>query len=384
MRRLYLLLLFPTVAWPQEPLLWGSLEPGPHAVGFTSSVLLDHSRKYDRNRRPILMQCWYPALDAPGPPLVYADYLRVPSVAEQPLFAARLQTFVRAVVVDDLFHKAEADLPPAERDAWDRLLSTPTLARAGPPHAPGPFPVVLYHPGAGGSFEDNSVLFEYLASHGYVVVSSAFESPFPASVGNNLGGMERSGPDFDFLARAAAAWPFADGARLAVMGHSAGAQNLLQWIGSPHCPARAAVSLDTTLEYTAEDFYGHKVVRDAMRKLTPPAIPVLLFAQANRDPRFTTFARYLRNSQHYEAAAAAVGHEDFVTHGFLGRTLRGAPEAAAIRRSYEEICRTILYFLDATLRHDPIASRRLADPSPSSPVFIRTVPPATTQFRRNR
>ena len=34
---------------------------------------------------------------------------------------------------------------------------------------------MIYHGGYGSSFEDNSVLCEYLASHGYVVFGSAFQ-----------------------------------------------------------------------------------------------------------------------------------------------------------------------------------------------------------------
>src|SRR5262249_30219062 len=64
--------------------------------------------------------------------------------------------------------------------------------RAGPES----FPLVIYHAGAGSSFEDNSVLCEFLASHGFVVLGSAFP--------------ERSGKSFntDGGEGSAAAWRF--------------------------------------------------------------------------------------------------------------------------------------------------------------------------------
>ena len=34
-------------AQAQEPLLWGGLKPGPHAVGYRSLYRLDHTRQYD-------------------------------------------------------------------------------------------------------------------------------------------------------------------------------------------------------------------------------------------------------------------------------------------------------------------------------------------------
>lgn len=308
------------------------------------------------------------------PPIPYSSYLRVPDVIQYPAFRQRLETFVRNVLCDDLFHrKSEGNLNKAERAAFDRLLFTPVMARRNSTPAPGPFPVVLYHPGAGGSFEENSLLFEYLASHGYIVLSSAFQSMYPDVIGNNVGGIERSGPDLDFLAQQAWQWPHAGKTKLAAMGHSFGAQLILQWIGSPHCPARAFVSLDTTLEYTAENFKGHKSIREAMKKLAPPAIPVILFARGlpGPEPRFSTFDRYLRNCPRYEAKVSGLSHDDFLTHGYLGRTLRNLSGAHKVRASYEELCRTIRLFLDASLNADTQAASLLQQPAPASPVSIR-------------
>ena len=268
-------LLFAAVVQAQHPFLWGNLEHGSYPVGFQSSIAFDISREYDgRNARPILLDVWYPASNTTETSLAYARYLRVPDVAVHPWFKDRLETFVRDVVCENLFHKkTEAALNRDERAAFDKLLGTQTAAHLDAAAARGRFPVLLYHAGAGGSFEENSVLFEYLASHGYVVVSSAFQSPDPESIGNNVGGIERSGPDLDFIAQQTRQWSYADNAKLAAVGHSAGAQNMLQWIGSPKCPARALVSLDTTLEYTLENENVHNFLRDAMRKLTPPRIP---------------------------------------------------------------------------------------------------------------
>ena len=201
LRTLCGIVLLAALCWAQDPLLQGNLNPGPHLVGFQSFISLDESRRYDGKARPILFDIWYPASDAETATLHYERYLQVPDVKIHPWFRKRLQDFIRSVVIDDLFHKRERSLNNDERSAFKRLLSTPTGAHLNAPPVPGPFPVVLYHSGAGGSFEDNSVLFEYLASHGYVVVSSAFESPFPKFVANNMGGIERSGPDLDFMAQ---------------------------------------------------------------------------------------------------------------------------------------------------------------------------------------
>jgi hypothetical protein len=363
MRSLWISLLFAAIVQGQDATLWGNLAPGPYPIGYRTSVALDTSRTYDNKARPILLAMWYPASEEALNTVSarYNAYLRVPDVPEHPMFKPRLEAFVRNVVSNAA-----------------RLLDTPTAAHEDAQPARGRFPVVLYHPGAGGSFEENSLLFEYLASHGYIVVSSAFQSPFPDSMGNNVGGIERSVPDLLFLSREVARLPFADTTRLAAIGHSAGAQFLFEWIGSPLCPARAFVSLDTTLEYTAEKFKGHRGLRRALKRLTPPQIPVLVLAQARMRPRFRTFDYYLRRSRHTYVAVPHVQHDHFLTHGFAGRVLTGHPQASAVRRSYEEMCRTIKAFLDTSLsRLEPAwdTMRRVSICVSSSPsVFLQPAP----------
>jgi len=355
----------------QDPLLWGMLKAGPYAVGYQSSIALDGSRMYDgTSARPILLQVWYPAANSDNPKLNYGAYFHVPHLDQHPRLSDRLQSFARDAASNDLFKRqTEALLRPAERAAFDRLLNARTTAVFHARGAPGRFPVVLYHPGAGGSFEENSVLFEYLASFGYIVVSSAFQSPFADSVSNNVGGIERSGADLTFIAGQAQKWANADPGRLAAMGHSAGAQNILQWIGTAQCPAVAVVSLDTTLEYD-EFLDWHKDLRAAFRKLDPPNVPVLLLARANPKPRFSAFREYLRFAPRYEGEVAELKHDDFLTHGFLGRALTGSAESERVRRSYEEVCRTVKSFLDSVFGGTAFPPRHSA----RSPVSVRYKP----------
>ena len=134
------------------------------------------------------------------------------------------------------------------------------------------------------------------------------------------------------------------------------------------------MSLDTTLEYSPEDYNRHKLMRDMMRKRTPPRIPVLLFAQARRNPRFTAFDTYLLHSPHYEAEAAPLDHDDFLTHGFLGRALSNKAGAEAVRDAYQDVCRTIRSFLDASLKGDSASAGNLLQAKPASPVTIRFRP----------
>src|SRR2546427_631369 len=61
------------------------------------------------------------------------------------------------------------------RRALDAILRQPTASVRDAAAAPGRFPVVVYHHGLGGSFDDNRVLAEELARAGFVVVASAWQ-----------------------------------------------------------------------------------------------------------------------------------------------------------------------------------------------------------------
>ena len=146
-------------------------------------------------------------------------------------------------------------LTEEERAAWDGLLATPVFATLNVPAAAGKFPVVIYHPGLGGTFDDNAVACEYLASHGYVVLSSAYQAA-DSSILNINGDLDTSFDDLSFLLRYAATLPFADISKVAAMGHSYGAQAMLGWRAQPNSPLDAVVFLDSTVEYRPLDEFA--------------------------------------------------------------------------------------------------------------------------------
>jgi len=143
-----------------NPMLWGSLKPGPYAVGFRSSYQFDHARQYDADYvtdpsaprahkpRPILIDIWYPAAKAAAKPMKYREYLNVASTdARISPFSQRLAYNIREVVCEETVGKVPAKASPSEKAAFNRLLETNTFATKNASAAKGHFPVVIYHPG---------------------------------------------------------------------------------------------------------------------------------------------------------------------------------------------------------------------------------------------
>ena len=345
----------------EPPPLWGHLRSGAHAVGHRVSFAIDRGRvdlvapghprtTLKQSFRPVMVAVWFPASSADGERTGHEKYFRVPTLAEHPDFSRRLAEFSINAAAQIISGQTYRSLNKDVRDEVDRILATRTSVHENAEPARGPFPVVIYHPGAGGSFDENAVLFEFLASHGYVVISSSYQMG-TGYVSNDIGGFGRSLADMRFLLSEAGKLPFADLNRPAAIGHSAGGQYLLQWIGELDCPIRAVVTLDTTLEYTTENFQGHKPLRRSLATLQPPTTPVLLAASAERNPDFRTFDRYLQSAERYEVRVRGLRHDDYVTHGLMrsfsraGKMTNG--ERTSLREGYEALCNTVLRFLNA-------------------------------------
>jgi hypothetical protein len=364
-----------TPATGQESLLWGGLKPGPHAVGYRTLFQLDHTRQYDPDYapdpaappavkpRPILICVWYPAQQTGSKPMEYRRYLELPpGDAQLAPFLRRLDRNIRVVVSEGTVGKQPAHRTPAETAAFERLLATRTFAVKDAPPAEGRFPVVLHHPGLGGTPDDNSVLFELLASHGYVVLSSAYPNPdaYTVRIGSDL---HTSFRDLEFLSRSAREFPFADADRLGAMGHSWGAIAVLHWAALPGSPLRAFVTLDSGFEYVAvEDCGAEPLVTHMRTNQGNIRAAALRVASAERKANFELLEPHLKYAPRYEATVASLTHNDYLTHGAIGPALLPEkwPDAEQARRtSYDRICQHVLHFFDATLKQQPAAREAL-------------------------
>src|ERR1039457_3519904 len=203
--------------WGQSQ-FWGELKAGKYAVGFRALYQLDVARSYDadypatgsppvRKPRPIFLAIWYPAAAQHSTSMEYRDYFRAVSVdSPAPEFAQRLRKFTRDMACQYMLGKEYDKLSDEERAGWDGLLATPVYASVNVAPAAGKFPVVIYHPGLSGTFDDNAVVYEYLASHGYVVLSSAYQAA-DSSMLNINGDLATSLDDLNFVLRYAATLP---------------------------------------------------------------------------------------------------------------------------------------------------------------------------------
>lgn len=220
---------------PPDPALWNGTPPGPYRVGFGLRWETDVTRLYDHKPRPIPVAVWYPGLDSSAPHLATSDYYD--AMAGQDAFgplAARLHQHMLDVIT------------PEQRAQGERFMEGPSASTRDAPSAKGPFPVVIYNPGNTGTYADNARLFEYLATHGYIVLSTSYHCEDPAKVGPCDSAVRER--DMTFLVNFATKLANADPARLAAIGVREGGRAVLEWASQPDTPLSAVIAINTNRE----------------------------------------------------------------------------------------------------------------------------------------
>ena len=301
--------------------------PGPFAVGFRSLWQLDYSRVYNtvfddktayasgKASRPILINIWYPAEQSPDiTPMPHRDYFKIQT--EDPRlsrFAVKLAAYERGIASREVAAKPLAELNDNECRRLERLWSQPTGCLRDAPPLDARFPLVIYHSGAGSSFEDNAVFCEFLASHGYVVVGSAFQEV--TGVALAVDGRDGSIRDIEFLIAHARRQPNVDWQHIGLIGHSRRAQAILMFRAQAASPVDAVVSLDTTQDYHALGTPGWGEMVPRIQENSRFFGGALLMV-ANGKALFQ-LADKLSRAERYYLTLSGQDHDDFIDLGLL-------------------------------------------------------------------
>jgi hypothetical protein len=352
------------------PSFGAKLLPGPYAVGFKSLWQLDYSRVYNtvfddkttyasgKAPRPILINIWYPAeRSSDSRPMLHRDYLKIqtedPRLAR---FASKLAEYEREIVSDEVMGKPIGKLNDDERRRLDRLWAAPTACVRDAPPLDARFPLVIYHSGARSSFEDNAVFCAFLASHGYVVVGSAFQSVTGETLAAD--GRDGSARDLDFLIAHARRQSNVDWQHIGLVGHSLGAQAILMFRAQAASPVDAVASLDTTQDYHTLASPGWKEMTERLLENSRYVNgPLLMVANAKA---LFQLADSLDRAERYYFTLKDQDHNDFIDQGIKRRALEneakpGDPklrsELERAQAGYESVCSFVLDFFDVYLKN---------------------------------
>lgn len=363
---------------------------GPHAVGFTQRWIVDSSRTYRYAdaagrvlvdaARPLVMNVWYPATGG-GTPFRHGDYFdgAIAPGARLPGYATitrALAVHHRRTATTELTRAGNPDsLDAAQRAAVDAFFAKPVAARRDARRAAGRFPLVIYLSGAGASWDDNAALCERLASLGYVVVSSAWQRGDGTTLGTH--DTHRTvEADVRALVVEAVRRDGADWNRVALVGHSAGAQASVRLQTEGTSPARVALILDTTQDTWSltDERWGNGGYLDAIRPRYHRAHGTFLFATVP-EAQFQV-GDTLTNSERWYLTLPHLDHNDFIAQGIDGRLVRADAERRAGKPVSDSVETAnaiavnaflndyIVAMLGVTLRDDAAARATLRTPLP--------------------
>ncbi len=335
-----------------------NLEHGTYEVGFRHYVTTDSTRTYQRIydwsnthiHRPVPISVWYPARVEPNTaPMKVLDYMAILKEEEE------WEHLPNEFILDWFYY-----LKNTEQNR--KHLTEQANAFQDAEYADGTFPVLVYTPSYQASSMENFALCEYLASHGYVVISSPSRGTGNRWMeGGTTRDMETQAADVAFLIKETARIPIADGKDLAVMGFSfGGIANTLAQMKNKRI--KVMVSLDGTERYNYELLT--KSAYADVRRLDIPYlhmaqkdIPEVVLQEDNIAPelnyQFKLFDS-ITNSQAYSYKFHDLTHAYFSTFGvlFSDRDKRQDKSDPEIMSSYKLMSEHTLQFLNAFLKDD--------------------------------
>jgi dienelactone hydrolase len=378
-----------------EPLF--TLPPGPHAVGFRAVDLRDYSRTYRsaytatgevelRERtRPIQTSIWYPARRSTRPGMRFGDYVVLGARQDGPATAEETAAYVKQMLT-----AWGADSGAAKARVEAVMAARLSVVRDAAP-APGRHPVVIYNAGGGQPSWDNSVLCEYLASHGYVVIASpnTWNWSRMHADSQELISAEASARDVEFHLGYAHTLPFVDPAHVALMGYSWGGQAAVM-VALRNTAIAAIVSLDgseanmptqweqaahhdpaaITAAYLSFNSSIERTLQSEKLRAAAPMTAAEAAKEAEELPKWRERLAHppifegIRSADAYHVVMQKFHHGNFASHWsqLLGAAdwKPGEPTPADDQAGYSALSIYTRHFLDAYVRGDNHARQWLA------------------------
>ncbi|WP_281542761.1 tetratricopeptide repeat protein [Maribacter aestuarii] len=341
-----------------------NLKKGAYNVGFKHYVAIDSTRTYqvknDFNNklvfRPIPISIWYPAVikNKNSKQLKVLDYLEILKEEEES------KNLPNELLLDWF---PELGNTPQNRNHLTEKVNAFTNTN----FLEGNFPVVVYAPSYQASSIENFVLFEYLASNGFVVISSPSRGTETRWLeGGTTKDMETQSRDVEFLLKEIHKYEYIDSDSIALMGFSfGGLVNAITVMKNQGISA--IVSLDGT------ERYNYPVLeKSPYFNLDRFDIPYIHFAQkdipeevltSDKIPAALNYKFQLYDSLKYSNVYSYKFHD--LTHSYFGsigvlfsyRDQRQDKSDDKIMASYKLLSEHTLGFLNAILKNQENAKK---------------------------
>jgi dienelactone hydrolase len=355
----------------QRSPLWHSLTPGPYSIGFRVDWKSDFSRTWGQSDmvkesytlqkpygRPVRISTWYPAKKSVAPKMKMKEYLFI--TAHDPL-TKKAQAIIMDKDIGDRSRSIKG-LFSGDENEYEKFLNTMSGAIQNATVANGKkFPLLVYSLGQNDYTFENIILFEYLASKGFVVIAVphlGVNARKDYLLIDEPLSFETQVRDMEFAMSESLKLPFVDGDKIGAFGMSFGSIYSLLLAGR-NSNIKALVGLDGTVMSKIEGF-AYKYWQSPFYDSCNVKMPVLqLFKKDQKD---MSAMNSLTFSDRYLVEFDELVHADFTSYPMYtlhtDRQLldsfalaRRTPEYAA--KMHQKICEYVSLFFDATLNNKP-------------------------------
>ncbi len=361
MKTQFLILLFFSFlnfCFGQTSLKKMSLENGKFNVGFKHYLTTDSTRSYKRifdwnNKiipRQIPVSIWYPTLDdlTRNTPLTVLDYMEILKEEEEWEYLPNEQILNWYYYQNTLENRAHLI---EESTAY--LNAKPLIEK---------YPAIIYASSYQASSIENFALCEYLASHGYIIISSPGRGTISRFMeGGTEKDLETQARDVEFLIKEISDHVNVDQNKIATMGFSfGGLSNVLSQMRNS--AIKAIVSLDGSIKYQYDvlqksPFASIERVNVPFIHMAQKDIPKEVMVDDKIDSTLNynfEFYDQLVNSRAFSLKFHKLTHSYFSTLGVLfeKRDYRQDKSDMEIMESYKWMSIYTLNFLNAFLKSD--------------------------------
>ncbi len=335
-----------------------SNEKKMYSVGFKSYKTFDTSRQYfvnnDTIARPLLIHFWYPGkVDGNRENLTFKDYIDLISIRENYTKTTDEINGNSFGFVNAYLGFAKTNFEIDSSVTTQQVLDSPVKAFRNAQFIDRAFPVIIYAPSNSKTPIQNHVICEYLAGHGFYVVSVA--SAGPNSIDrrdlgkSTLAQVEDMEFILDYLQKSAKI----NYSSVGLFGYSTGglATSIFQMKNSE---TKAVFSMDGSQEYSLYTIISNLNEYDIDKTEIP------YFLVGNQDsPSIYPYFNSIKSQNKLFYRMPYLGHFGFVSFWTFFDSCNPDTILHNYSFSYQAICESALAFFNATLIENNTSNDKL-------------------------
>jgi len=331
------------------------IKNGPYQVGFNSYKVNDYSRTYlqgkDTIPRPLLIHLWFPSKEkTEGHALDFKHYIDLIAQREDfgiPRSEIDTNSFYYVKGYSD-FAKSNYGLDTTVTPL--QILESPVFAKSGMPlHLNEPaFPLIIYAPSNSKASVQNHLICEYLASHGFIILSVA--SAGANSI--NRENMEESTiaqvMDMEYILNYAVDSLHIQYSNLGLFGFSTGG-NAIALFQMRNKHVKALVSMDGSQEYS----YYMNLYKMEDFDLIKMDIPYLSIVNSFENFSIYPYCNSISSTEKYIFRMPHLDHFGFISYWRFFETCESDSILTNMSLSYDYMSKCALGFFTRYLKSDP-------------------------------